>query len=392
MPNNTRIPAAAAGGNTGEFFPVEGNVSVMLPAEDHSGVFGCTDATAAISYGILALKSLYGYSLDSIQIWRNHSIRPEWWKTALIYCAQRHMAYQGVPCPVLENKDNMPNPNAVGLPAWARWHILSGAGRNVPDTMTSKAVVIGGFLGSLDLEEPSSVITVFKAIQDLFDEPDKEPEYVPQSTGASEAKPQPDLFKFLHSREPSLNDKTPWGELMFSYPPLSVGIRSAMNALRPKPGFCGAFRYPQRAILPVMDGRAFGQRQRCLGGTVLLDGSGSMGLSGKDIEAMIDQRPALTVAMYQGSGTKGMLYVLARNGKRVKEIPHYGCSNVVDGPALKWLGKQRRPRVWVSDGGVTGERDKVAFPLTMDAELIRRRHGIRQFESIKHYLKASSIR
>jgi hypothetical protein len=34
-----------------------------------------------------------------------------------------------------------------------------------------------------------------------------------------------------------------------------------------------------------------------------------------------------------------------------------GCGNIIDGPALSWLATQDQPRVWISDGHVTGAHE-----------------------------------
>jgi hypothetical protein len=39
-------------------------------------------------------------------------------------------------------------------------------------------------------------------------------------------------------------------------------------------------------------------------------------------------------------------------------VAHHLREPPVDVPALEWLAKQREPRVWISDGGVTGCGDR----------------------------------
>jgi len=96
------------------------------------------------------------------------------------------------------------------------------------------------------------------------------------------------------------------------------------------------------------------------GGTLLIDVSGSMSLSPADIERMVAGVPgAPLVAIYSGSGDRGELRVVARDGYRAatSDLAAHGSGNVVDLPALQWLAKQRGPRVWLSDGVVTGSGD-----------------------------------
>jgi hypothetical protein len=106
-------------------------------------------------------------------------------------------------------------------------------------------------------------------------------------------------------------------------------------------------------------------RGRRPGGTLLIDGSGSMNWSAERTRRLIDICPALTVAVYAGrpGNQSGVLTILARNGRACdakfdyKEAHNHGYGNVVDGPALEWLCKQAGPRVWFCDGAVTGKGD-----------------------------------
>ena len=93
------------------------------------------------------------------------------------------------------------------------------------------------------------------------------------------------------------------------------------------------------------------------GGTVLIDVSGSMALTAVHIDGIIAAVQAATlVAMYSGSGDRGELRVVVRNGRRAapRDLEPYGGGNIVDLPALEWLARQPAPRVWISDGYVTG--------------------------------------
>ena len=49
-----------------------------------------------------------------------------------------------------------------------------------------------------------------------------------------------------------------------------------------------------------------------------------------------------------------VLCIIASKGKWVEEIPYYGYNNIIDGPALDWLGKQQEPRIIVTDMQVSG--------------------------------------
>jgi hypothetical protein len=99
-------------------------------------------------------------------------------------------------------------------------------------------------------------------------------------------------------------------------------------------------------------------------GTILVDMSGSMCWSEKDFENLLTVLPECSVYGYSGygRGTKGRLVLLGDRGK-VADISAvtqwlYGKgSNIIDDSCLRFLAKCSKPRIWISDGGVTGCRD-----------------------------------
>ena len=132
----------------------------------------------------------------------------------------------------------------------------------------------------------------------------------------------------------------------------------------------------RRAWRPATEGARLGRLHRfCLdravfrrpvrrwGGSVLIDTSGSMRLDSEDIDAILAAtRGVALVAIYSGRGAEGELRVVARGGHRAAadQLEPYGGGNIVDLPALDWLARQPRPRIWVSDGGVTGVGDNAS--------------------------------
>jgi hypothetical protein len=135
------------------------------------------------------------------------------------------------------------------------------------------------------------------------------------------------------------------------------------------------------------DGRGWRERRRRrhAGGTVLIDCSGSMSLTPEALEDLVAANPAALIATYSGDEGRqsGRLHIVARGGRRVRpqHLRPPGLHNVCDGPALEWLGRQPPPRIWVSDGGVTG-RGEVSTPaLLADAAAIADRHRIRRVET-----------
>ena len=93
---------------------------------------------------------------------------------------------------------------------------------------------------------------------------------------------------------------------------------------------------------------------------MLVDTSGSMSLDSDDIRRILRRAPMETlVAIYSGASDRGELRIVARGGRHAdsEHLAPFGRGNIVDLPALKWLGQQPGPRIWISDGGVTGVGD-----------------------------------
>jgi hypothetical protein len=112
------------------------------------------------------------------------------------------------------------------------------------------------------------------------------------------------------------------------------------------------------------------------GGTILIDGSGSMGMDMSDIMELVKLAPAATVAVYSAGHCElhnyrtsaspitdgancGHLAIVAKDGRayNISTAGHdfrVGGGNGIDGLALKWLAKQEEPRFWISDGMVVG--------------------------------------
>lgn len=144
------------------------------------------------------------------------------------------------------------------------------------------------------------------------------------------------------------------------------------------------FRNPHRW---VTDQRVFTRKRLMKGGSVLIDGSGSMGNSeecAKMCQAIVTAAPGCTIAVYGGSGRFGSLRILAAKGKIVdtSQMKSPGGSNIVDLPALEWLAKQEAPRYWVSDGHARGVDDMGSTETTEhECKLFAARKGITRVES-----------
>jgi hypothetical protein len=144
----------------------------------------------------------------------------------------------------------------------------------------------------------------------------------------------------------------------------------------------------------LTDGRAFRRdvRKPTKGGTILIDASGSMHLAAAEIRAILDASPAATVAMYSGNGSTGTITTIAKAGKMATDQAiadrreEVGQGNIIDGPALEWLGKQAEPRTWICDGVVTGCGDSRSLPLNLEANRLTRSGRITRHASVSNYL------
>jgi hypothetical protein len=179
--------------------------------------------------------------------------------------------------------------------------------------------------------------------------------------------------------------KVKWGEIQIEKLP--------MAASRPIPAAAGACRFHDHgSVLGAVhrfaaDGRIFTQRTRKVGGTVLIDASGSMGLSKDDLERIVKTAPLATVAAYAGRRRNGVLMVVASKGRMVTgdaiRVLTNLHGNVVDGPALQWLARQPEPRFWISDGLVTGMADRQSVDLVVDAMQICGKAAITRVEGVE---------
>lgn len=183
-----------------------------------------------------------------------------------------------------------------------------------------------------------------------------------------------------YSLDPS--HKAPWGTLITQLAPLERNFRALV-----KRSGAAAPEGP----LPRNMHRWFGDKQIFVrqglrrGGTLLIDQSGSMQWSWESVRELIEATPAMTIAVYSSNGEfdGGFLTIIAKDGKLVGKdwtpgaFGHYG-GNVVDGPALAWLARQARPRLWFSDGQVTGCADHQGSQVLQDARRLCRLGAIRR--------------
>jgi hypothetical protein len=87
-----------------------------------------------------------------------------------------------------------------------------------------------------------------------------------------------------------------------------------------------------------------------------------------DLDALFEAAPEATILGYAGhlSDNTGRIVLVADRGRAANPndvliwAEDIGGSNIVDVPAIQILARMPRPRLWVSDGGVTGEGDQLS--------------------------------
>lgn len=189
----------------------------------------------------------------------------------------------------------------------------------------------------------------------------------------------------LHGLEGQAREDTvPWGVLQLDEPPRA--IRIAIHGAQGRRRSIDTGTVPRHWHRWVVDGAVFvTSAPRSTGGTVLVDASGSMSLTRSDLARLITGAPTTTIAVYSGLDRSGVLRVLVRDGFRAGDHlmgPPAGPGNVIDKPALEWLARQRGPRVWISDGAVTGIGDHGGEGNARECADMCRRANIRRVRSI----------
>lgn len=148
---------------------------------------------------------------------------------------------------------------------------------------------------------------------------------------------------------------------------------------------------PTRFDRWAIDKRVFRRKKRGKGAALLVDVSGSMSWSQHHLAQVLDEAPAATIAIYSGSGDKGQLVIVARNGRAANmsaAARHMLGGNVIDGPALAWLSEQPETvKLWMSDGGITGINDGPAGPEAGKyCSRMLRRGGIQQVRDARQVM------
>jgi hypothetical protein len=224
-----------------------------------------------------------------------------------------------------------------------------------------------------------------EAVADYEEEKEKERKKAEEGEDESAAKIED--FAPAPGELPTKEEATAFGKsgkMKVEMPPLVRPVNKDKTGKTEKLTDSGVImRRPSRYLI---DKRIFKRSTKGVpGGTILVDVSGSMSLNEDHIFRLIEARPAAVVAVYCGAGREGILRVIVRKGQMVSKSqmhPSLGC-NVVDYPALLWLGRQKGPRLWVCDGYVTGIGDRSSLQVTRACTEAQIRGSIKRFQNME---------
>ena len=154
-------------------------------------------------------------------------------------------------------------------------------------------------------------------------------------------------------------------------------------------------KYPKAFYRLVTDPyrRIFKRKTRALGGVVVFDCSGSMGLSEDDIRKVLKASAGCSIICYSASGSEtrdainGNIHLIAKNGRQCRYLPEFPGGNGVDLPALRYgydhlRQNSKSPVIWVSDGQVTGNDDMSSEHLRRVTRQYTQKHNIIRVDDV----------
>ncbi len=191
------------------------------------------------------------------------------------------------------------------------------------------------------------------------------------------------------------NRKGQWCDMRIKEPELTQALPRARRAAKRGEFYGRAPRYPHRM---ATDRRVFARKQggKEYPGTLLVDVSGTMALTGTEIGHVLDSYPAAEVRDYSSCfvNNYGDLRTVAKDGMRLtnEQLDAGRCcnscrSNGVDGPALRWLAQQPRPRFWISDGKVNGVNEMMTVNLLEECARLCAQNRIIRVSSVEEFIR-----
>jgi hypothetical protein len=182
--------------------------------------------------------------------------------------------------------------------------------------------------------------------------------------------------------------KVEWETLRFGMTALTE-TASAFIGKRKRPAMTGKFPVRPDRLLTDPERRIFRETVKSHGGIVVVDCSGSMSLSHKQVLDILHHYSGATIVAYTQRNRSANAWILAKNGKMISEHNFSQINlrhgNGVDLPILQWAVRQRKNRkeflMWISDGGVTGKGDNQSDSLIAQVCAFIVKHDIIGVES-----------
>jgi len=190
--------------------------------------------------------------------------------------------------------------------------------------------------------------------------------------------------------KPAIAEGEGWYPLVVSKPPLDIPHTGKLGR---RNIYTNEGKYPRNIgrLMTDPERRIFTRKTRSLGAVVVIDCSGSMGLSDDDLRALMKSSAGATVLCYSTgeypNADHPNAWVVARKGRQVRSLPEFPGGNGCDAPALKYgltlRSSSTQPVIWVSDGQVTGIGDRSSVNLKEQCRAIVRRNGIRRARNVR---------
>ncbi len=181
-----------------------------------------------------------------------------------------------------------------------------------------------------------------------------------------------------------------WYPLFVSKPPLDVPHTGKLGR---RLMYTNEGKYPRNIGRMITDPerRIFTRKTRSLGAVVVIDCSGSMNLTSRELSMLMESSAGATVVAYSTGNEANQdnpnCWVVARKGRQVRRLPDFPGGNGCDGPALSYgvslRANSRQPVIWVSDGAVTGIGDRSTAELKRQCKRLVVRHGIHHVETVR---------
>lgn len=216
-----------------------------------------------------------------------------------------------------------------------------------------------------------------------------------QKQGVDMAKRQRLAQAYAHGKPTEVpSDLNGWMPLFVSKPPLDIPHTGKLGR---RLMYTNEGKYPRNIGRMITDPerRIFTRKTRSLGAVVVIDCSGSMNLTDRQLGQLMEASAGATVVAYSSNHTADAdnpnCWVVARKGRQVRRLPDFPGGNGCDGPAISYgvslRANSRQPVIWVSDGGVTGSGDVSTPALKKQCKRLVVRHGIHHVETVREAIQ-----